>query len=113
MACCGKARKLRLIQQKKRLKEAAEMKFLVQDPSWQATRKRLVGAWTDKPEWACGELKKFVGQISKATPEKLRIVMNYLTGTGFRTGKIKHKCILHLRTQISMEMRKRKVKKEW
>ena len=39
--------------------------------------------------------------------------MNYLTGSGFRTGKIKHPCITALRTQMSMERKKRVAKKEW
>ena len=106
MPCCKKAKQLRA----KRLKEQKVMRQLVQNPNWQAVRRSLVGTWKEKPEWACDQLKKFLGQISKTSNDKLRIVMNYLTGTGFRTGKIKHSCISSLRTQISMEMRKRKAK---
>lgn len=107
MPCCKKARQLR----QKRLKEQANMRYLTQNPKWQAVRKSLVGTWGTKPEWACDELKKFIGQISKSSENKLKIVANYLTGRAFATGRIKHQCISSLRTQISMEMRKRKVKK--
>jgi hypothetical protein len=34
--------------------------------------------------------------------------MNYLTGTGFRTGRIKHPCISKIRASISAEMKRRK-----
>ena len=104
MACCKKGKKLRA----KRLKEAAEMRNLVKNPDWQLIRKRLVGTWIKQPEWACDQLKQYLGSYSSATDEQLRIVMNYLTGTGFRTGKIKHSCIQTLRSQISMERKKRK-----
>lgn len=106
MPCCRKAKKLR----QKRLKEQQQMRQLVQNPKWQEVRRSLVGTWKEKPEWACDQLKKFIGQMSTTSKDKLRIVMNYLTGTGFRTGKIKHQCISSLRMQISMEMRKRKAK---
>jgi len=106
MPCCKKTKKLR----QKRLAEQKVMRQLVQNPKWQAVRRSLVGTWKEKPEWACNQLKQFLGQISKTSDDKLRIVMNYLTGSGFRMGKISHPCIASLRTQISMEMRKRKAK---
>lgn len=106
MACCGKARRLR----RERMREAKAMKQLVQRNDWQSVRKRLIGTWAKKPEWACNQLRRFLGQISTTEDAKLRIVMNYLTGTGFRTGRISHPCVSGLRTQISMEMKKRKAK---
>ncbi len=51
-------------------------------------------------------------KTSSASTDKLNVVMNYLTGTGFRTGRIKHSCIQIIRTQISMERKKRKAKGE-
>ena len=111
MACCGKARRLR---ERRKLAEAQKkIKDIVKDPTWQKVRKSLVGNWREKPEWCCSELKKYPGSISLTTNDKLRIVMNYLTGTAFRTGKVKHPCISKLRTLISMEIKKRKAKKEW
>ena len=106
MPCCKKAKQLR----QKRLKEQKVMRQLVQNPKWQIVRRSLVGTWKEKPQWACDQLNKFIGQMSTTSNDKLKIVMNYLTGSGFRTGKISHPCIASLRTQISMEMRKRKVR---
>ena len=81
---------------------------LVKDPEWQKVRKSLLGQWKDKPEWCCTQLNRYLG--SNPSNEKLKIVMNYLTGTGFRTGRIKHSCISKIRFQISMEIKKRKAK---
>jgi len=81
---------------------------LVKDPEWQKVRKSLLGQWKEKPEWCCAQLKRYLG--SNPPNEKLKIVMNYLTGTGFRTGRISHPCITKIRSQISMEIKKRKAK---
>jgi hypothetical protein len=43
---------------------------------------------------------------------KLWIVGNYLVGTGFRTGRIKHPCITDLRKRVFAEIRRRKSLKE-
>ena len=56
--------------------------------------------------------QKFLGSLRNTSDEKLRIVMNYLTGTGFRTGRIKHSCISNLRGQISAEIKRRKFAKK-
>jgi hypothetical protein len=85
---------------------------LVSSGDWQAVRKRLLGTWSSKPEWACSQLRQYLGSINSASNDKLDVVMNYLVGTGFRTGRIKHPCISALRTQISMERKKRKAKRE-
>jgi len=85
---------------------------LVRSDDWQAVRKRLLGQWMSRPEWCCSQLRGYLGSTSIASSDKLNVVMNYLTGTGFRTGRIKHSCIQSLRTQISMERKKRKAKGE-
>jgi hypothetical protein len=36
--------------------------------------------------------------------------MNYLTGTAFRVGRIKHPCISSLRKELSEERKRRKEK---
>ena len=82
--------------------------ILVKDKEWQKVRESLVGQWTKRPEWCCKQLREYLGPIHKTEDKKLRIVMNYLTGTGFRMEKIKHKCIQKLRSEISAEMKKRK-----
>lgn len=86
---------------------------LVRSPEWQAVRKSLLGQWKQRPEWCCSQLRKYLGSISSTSKDKIKVVMNYLTGSGFRTGKIKHPCITALRTQMSMERKKRVAKKEW
>jgi hypothetical protein len=86
---------------------------LVRSPEWQAVRKSLLGQWKERPEWCCSQLRRYLGPISSTSKDKIKVVMNYLTGSGFRTGKIKHPCISSLRTQMSMERKKRVAKGEW
>jgi hypothetical protein len=86
---------------------------LVRSPQWQVVRKSLLGQWKKRPEWCCSQLRKYLGSVSNTSNDKIRVVMNYLTGTGFRTGRIKHSCISALRAQMSSEIKRRKAKKEW
>jgi len=86
---------------------------LVRSPEWQEVRKSLLGQWKERPEWCCAQLRKYLGPISSTSKDKIKVVMNYLVGSGFRTGKIKHPCITALRTQLSMERKKRQAKNEW
>ncbi|HUU88365.1 MAG TPA: hypothetical protein VMX17_11530 [Candidatus Glassbacteria bacterium] len=86
---------------------------LVTNPQWQALRKSLLGQWSSRPEWCCMQLRRYLGDISTTSKDKINVVQNYLTGTGFRTGRIKHPCITKLRMQLSMERKKRIAKKEW
>ncbi len=86
---------------------------LVSSPQWQAVRKSLLGQWKERPTWCCSQLRKYLGSPSSANNDKIKVVMNYLTGTGFRTGRIKHSCISALRTQMSSEIKKRKAQKKW
>jgi len=90
--------------------EAKSMKQLVNNPEWQGVRKSLLGQWKSNPVWCCLKLKHYLGPVQTASDDKLRIVMNYLTGSGFRSGTIKHSCITVLRAQISAERKKRKFK---
>jgi hypothetical protein len=86
---------------------------LVRSEEWQNVRKSLLGQWKERPTWCCSQLKKYLGSVSSASNDKLKVVMNYLTGTGFRTGRIKHPCISALRTQISSERKRRVAKGSW
>ena len=86
---------------------------LVKDSSWQKVREGLVGQWSEHPEDCCRKLRQWASSIGSASNEKLRILMNYLTGTGFRTGKISHDCITKLRGEISAEITKRKTTNRW
>ena len=83
---------------------------LVKDEEWQKLRSSLVGTWKTNPERNCNLLRQYLGNIHTCEYKKLRIVMNYLTGSGFRMGIIKHPCISQLRKDISVEMKLRKIK---
>ena len=89
------------------------IKELVKDPEWQKVRQSLLGQWNMRPEWCCKQLRTYLGPINKTDKDKIRITMNYLTGSAFRMGKIKHSCITKLRTELSMEIKRRKAKGEW
>lgn len=95
------------------MSDANPKNVLVRSPEWQAVRKSLLGQWKNDPVACCNKLKKYLGPIHKTSNDKIRVVMNYLTGTGFRTGKIKHPCISMLRSQMSSEIKIRKAKKKW
>jgi len=95
------------------MKTKRPMSEIVKDPEWQQVRKSLLNQWKKRPEWCCQQLNKYLGTISKASNDKIRIVQNYLVSSGFRTGKIKHPCITKLRTQLAMERKKRISKNEW
>ena len=88
------------------------MKELVDNPEWQKVRKSLLGKWKEKPEWCCLQLINYLGNKSSTSDDKLRIVMNYITSSGFRLGIINPPCVLKLRGEISAEMKKRKFKRE-
>lgn len=85
------------------------MNDLVQDKEWQQLRQSLLGKWKNDPIRNCKILRSYLRNISECTEKKLRIVMNYLTGSGFRMGKIKHSCIQSLRNDISKELKRRKL----
>jgi len=87
--------------------------ILVKSPQWQNLRKSLLGKWAKEPIWCCNKLKNYLGNISKTSNDKIKVVQNYLTGTGFRTGKIKHPCISKLRVLLSSERKKRMAMKRW
>jgi len=95
------------------MKTKIPMSQIVKDEEWQKVRKSLLNKWSTDPSGCCNKIKKYLGSINKTEDKKLVIIMNYLTGSGFRTGKIKHPCISSIRTQVSMEMKKRKAKQEW
>lgn len=83
------------------------IKQLVQRNDWQELRKSFISTWKKNPKENVKKLREWLGTIEDADYEKLRIVMNYLTGSGFRSGKIKHPAIQRLRDDISDEMKRR------
>ncbi len=84
---------------------------LVRDSEWQKVRQSLLGQWNKNPIWCCTQLKNYLGDIRTTSKDKIDVVMNYLTGTGFRTGRIKHPCITALRKALSKERQRRKEEK--
>ncbi|MFW6225653.1 MAG: hypothetical protein ACOC3V_01675 [bacterium] len=92
--------------------KSVPMKELVKDKEWQKVRKKLLGNWKKQPEWCVNQLENYLGNIKNTPFKKLRIVMNYLTGTAFRMGKISHPKITTLRKKISVEIKRRKIYKE-
>ena len=89
--------------------EKKKISEIVKDPNWQKVRQSLIGQWKENPTQCCSSLRRYLGSVRSCHYDKLRIVMNYLTGIGFRTGRIKHICIHNLRDDISIEMNRRKV----
>lgn len=88
------------------------MKDIVNRADWQKLRKELLGTWKHSPKENIKKLIDFIGDFKSTEIEKLKIVMNYLTGTGFRTGRIKHPSIQRLRSEISIELKKRKMNEQ-
>ena len=80
---------------------------LVKDPEWQKLRSSMVGTWKSNPTKNCKLLRNYLGNIKTCSYDKLRIVLNYLTGSGFRIGIIKHSCINKLLNEIRKELKNR------
>ena len=54
---------------------------IVKNKEWQNVREELLGNWSKRPDWCIKQLRQYLGDISSADEDKLRIVANYLTGT--------------------------------
>ena len=74
------------------------IKIVVDDKNWQNLRKTFVGTWKKEPVKNIKELRDYVGDMT--CPYKTRRVLNYLTGTAFRIGKISHLSIDKLLNEI-------------
>lgn len=79
-----------------------EVSKLVKDPTWQRLRESFVGTWKKTPEENVRKLKHFLGE--NPSESKLRIVLNYLTGSGFRSGNIKNKSADALREWVRKKL---------
>jgi len=75
---------------------------------WQKLRKSFLGTWKESPVENVKKLRKFLGGVKTADDRRLRIVQNYLTGTGFRLKTITHPEITKLRNEVIDEIRRRK-----
>lgn len=95
------------------LYESTKVQQLVKDKEWQKIRLHLKGKWKDNPKYCCKVLRNYLGDIRETTDNKLRIVLNYLTGSGFRIGIIQDECINVLLKRIRKEILNRKQNGEW
>jgi len=73
------------------------MNQVVRDYKWQKLRKTLLGTWSEDSEKSCKVLKRYIGNMKDV--RKVRQVMNYLTGTYFRTHK-NPKCVIDIRNDL-------------
>lgn len=71
-----------------------DIKKIVDDPIWQSLRKSFLNTWKHQPEKNISTLRQYLGDMHDK--RKLRRVLNYLTGTGFRTNTISHPSITRL-----------------
>jgi len=74
------------------------IKKVVRNAEWQELRKSFLKTWATKQVENVEKLRKYLGDFSD--PLKIRRVLNYITGTGFRLGKISHPEITKLHNDI-------------
>jgi hypothetical protein len=75
-----------------------KIKQIVNDPEWQVLRESFVGTWMLIPSENVRKLRRYLGNFSD--PLKVRRVHNYLTGSGFRSGKIRGEEISKLLKEV-------------
>ena len=73
---------------------------IVKLPEWQKLRKSLVGTWKKTPEENVKKFRKFIGPKPWTNKRKLRIMLNYLTGSAFRIGIISSPSITKLLNDV-------------
>jgi hypothetical protein len=95
------------------MKTTPPIRELVKDPSWQKIRVQLLGQWSKNPVGCCQLLRHWLGPVAAASDVKLAIMANYLTGTAFRIGRIKHSCVTQLRTEVFVQIKLRKTSGKW
>ena len=76
------------------------IKDVVNREDWQTLRRTFIGTWKKTPTDNVLKLRTFLGVITSPTDEKLRIVHNYLTDSGFRIGMISHSQITELLNEV-------------
>jgi hypothetical protein len=82
-----------------------DIRLVVALPEWQALRRSFVGTWKVSPSENVSRLRAFLGDCSDS--RRIRIVHNYLTGSGFRIGVISHPTISALLEDVR-DIRKKK-----
>jgi hypothetical protein len=78
-----------------------DIRQIVNDPEWQILRQSFVGTWMLTPSQNVRKLRNYLGDFSDSL--KLRRVHNYLTGSGFRSGKIRSEEINKLLKEVKIK----------
>jgi|GEM_PF-1956325 len=105
------AQKLQIVMPKRKIKliiKKENIQQIVSLPEWQSLRTQLIGQWKENPAASVGKLREFLGPVRDASDRKLRIIHNYLTGSGFRIGVISHPAITELLTAVRNEVVRRR-----
>lgn len=89
------------------------IKDIVNIPEWQELRSYFVGKWKTQPEKNLKMLKDFGGNLKTLSNRRLRILQNYVTGSGFRIGKISSAEILEYTEEVRSEVQSRKDNGKW
>lgn len=85
-----------------------DIREVVNREDWQSLRRSFVGTWKHQPIENVKKLREFLGTVyNNSNPDKLRIVHNYLTGSGFRIGIISHPEIDRLLNEVRDERKRR------
>lgn len=66
----------------------ADIRALVAMPEWRALRDGLAGGWKRDPAGNAALLRTFVGDGTDG--RRVRVVLAYLAGTAFRSGRLSH-----------------------
>lgn len=85
-----------------------DIKNIVNDDEWQALRQSFIGTWSTKKDENVSRLRGYLGKKPWGDKKKLQRVMNYLTGTAFRIGKITSPGIQNLRNEVSAALKELK-----
>ena len=87
---------------------------LVKRKDWQDLRKSFLGTWNKTPHNNVKTLRSWLGNIEITDNDKLRITLNYLTGSGFRSHTIHpSQHITTLLNTVKKEIKKRKSENKW
>lgn len=89
------------------------IKDIVALPEWQTLRESFVGKWKSQPDENLSMLKEFAGNLETLSNRRLRIVQNYVTGSGFRIGVISSPEILKFIEEVRSEVIQRKSDGRW
>lgn len=90
---------------------AEDIRKVVDLPEWQELRKSLVGTWTKTPQENVKKLRDFGGDLSDS--RRVRILLNYLTGSGFRIGIISSPEISKFRDEVREAWKKIDPSNHW